>query len=304
MDKTSLLRAIAEGFQKTPWEAFISLIIITALLVLAFMVSHIYKFVILNQSNKKWTSEYNLLIRKLNLTINELDLIDDLSVFLVNPIRKILLLKNRNTFNHAISKLQKGKGLNLKNHDILIKKIFGDEIENVPFQSEKLFGPKRPVSFVNTDGKVYSGRLSSRDGNKVSISEVKQVSQKENVESGSLLIQDFRGIHSHAVSKVESPDLNTFQLTISKTPIEGKDQTQISSAFIILPDSKSPIQTKIRLLSNESAIMEIPHGQLKIHQDIKVSIRTSITANYWVNATVTGISLNKRYAKLKFGYVK
>lgn len=305
MNQNALLKAIAEGFRKTPAEAILSVLIIAGIILFISLISYLYKYVTLSRIRKSWEKQYNKVVRIKDLTINELDFLDQLALSLVDPMRKILLLQNRNTFHNAQILWEKKWEKKALIAPDLIKKIFGEEHSVLPEGFHKPFGAGRPARYVTSKGVVYSGTITTRKGNILLLSNVKKLENREDSPVDRLVVQDYRGFVSHSVSSVKAQANNMMELTLSKTPIKEKKQVPLSKIYIY-PDIQGalPVKTPMILLPNGMAMIENPDGILKTGQTIKVALRTEIKKLYRVNAFVVKISLNRRYAWVKFGYVK
>lgn len=295
MDQISFFEAIVAGFQKTNKEVIISLLTIFGLVFVFFLTTILYKFILKKRKSHIWTSEYNKLIRKHDLTINEIDLLDELAHFLIDENRKILLLKNDNTLQFALSLLEKKLGRKADFANSLTAKLFGEISREFP---------QRPVRLFDGKGKVYSGRFASREGNIVTINETKLVKTNETSGAARLFIQSFKGIMSHGVSAVEVLSANSLKIHLLKASLPENGYQMVSNVFLYVPGKENPVETSMKISSGGQAIIENPRGLLSIGLSVKVSFRTEIKKIHRVNAIVLGISFNKKYAKLKLGYIK
>jgi hypothetical protein len=305
MDQRTLLEAIAEGFRKTPIEAIVSLFIMIGFILLFSLVSFFYRTMVQIRSRNEWQDEYDRLIHSLDLTINELDFLDELARFLVNPVRKILLLKNRNTYQHALTLWKKNGGKNADLELNLIKKIFGEKDSLLPDGFEKPFGTGRPARYITKEGVVYSGYLKSKNGNILVLEKIKKLKTPEKTGLGHLFLQDYRGFISHKVSDFKELDSNSILLHLSGPALSSTKKTTLSKIYVY-PDIEGSLPHKSRmiLMPNGLGMVENPDGMLKSGQAIKIAMLREINKIYRVNALVVKVSMNKRYAWLKFGYVK
>lgn len=304
MDQQTLLDAIANGFRKTPREAFISAGIISAVVLLFFLISIIYQSIIKGKNEKNWNSEFDKLVREKDLTINELDLIDEMALYLIDSRRKILLVKNRNTFHIALSKLDKNKKPDSDFVQNMIKKLF-DEKDLQKIQNfDDHFGSGRPARLCLTNGHVYTGHVLIRNEKFYTIDKVKKIKNQNEKPENRLFIQDFKGIIVQPISEVKKlPDMSLKLYT--KTEIIKKPvKVSIGDVYVFPIGNMKPIETNMLLLPNGTGVIENPQGILKTGHAIKLSLEENTNAQFRMNCLVIGLNFNKRYAKVKFGYVK
>jgi hypothetical protein len=95
LDQKTILEAIVQGFQKSPEQRIVSLSIIGLMVILLSLLPLFYRLYQRLKQSGYWKKEHDKLIRKYNLTINEMDLIDNLSNFLIEPLHKNLRLKSK-----------------------------------------------------------------------------------------------------------------------------------------------------------------------------------------------------------------
>jgi hypothetical protein len=305
MDQKTIFAAIAEGFRKTPREATVSLMVIVLIICLMSLVPLLYKKILRSKLRKQWQSEYNKQIRELDLTINEIDLLESMALFLANPYRKTLLLNNRNTFHKALSFLKKERGIESVYAQSLIKKLFTEDQMVLPEGFEHFHKTGRPARFVAQDGSVYSGSITKGQDDSIILGNIKKWERKEQSGLGRLFVQDYRGINSHPVSGVTKLDKDSLKLDLSR---EGnytrKHKLSLSEIYIYPLDGSPPVKSNLRLLSKRLGVIENTDQKFKTGQTVKVAFHKKSKEIYRVNGIVKSISRNKKYATLQFGYLK
>ncbi len=106
LSQSDLLKSIAKGFVKSPFQIILtSIIIILFLFFLIFIgmiTAHNARKLLIIQLLKK----YKKLLLLFEITDEEKKIIENLSAFLTNPDNKHLLLTDTNIFHHALNKLR------------------------------------------------------------------------------------------------------------------------------------------------------------------------------------------------------
>jgi hypothetical protein len=106
ISQTDLLINISEGFIKSPFQIFISIIIIILFIGVFILIGIISagraKNILINQLFKK----YEKLLQLFNITNEENKILKKLSIYLKNPDNKYLLLTDPNIFHNALNKLR------------------------------------------------------------------------------------------------------------------------------------------------------------------------------------------------------
>ncbi len=300
----TIFEAIAQGFRKTPEQTVNALLISAGILIIIPLASLLYKAVMKKRTAGEWENDFQAFIREKDLTVNELDLLDDLFPFLKDPRRKILMLHNRNTFLLALGRLEEKTGHPQEFGENLEKKLFGEEKSILPEDLKNPLGPGRPARYIASDGKVFTGRITSGKGNVVGLGFLETMKARTEPGKERLLVQDFRGILIYPVSSVSRTGEDSLRLEVSPRAVKQKDRIAPSSIDLYPPGTSRPIETRLLQLNNGIGAIENPDGILKTGQTVKLSFRTEFDKHYRINAVVTGLSGRKRIARLKFGYLK
>ena len=309
MDQNAIFKAIQDKFDELGANAGRNMVILIIIILLFLFFLILYRLGQHSRSVKEWQTDYYKLIRKFDLTVNELDLLGRMALYLDDPARKNLLLSNRNTFHHALMLLEKKEGGVPRFADSLTHKVYGEGVKELPEGFEMLFGLGRPVRFISSDGSVYGGQIIQRENRKIILGNVHSLTstlEHQNVSGeGRVFIQDFRGLISHGVAK--KTVLSETSLELDLGPVSSADSKRnkfrLPNIYIFPPGSSTPMETHFYKVSEGMGVVENPGGILKMDQSVKVALQKDTSHHYHVNALVRWVSLNKRYAKLKFGYL-
>jgi hypothetical protein len=308
MDQKAIFKAIQDRFLWLNDNVLPNLLILLLILILVLLFLVLYRKKEYSRSVREWRDEYNHLIRKFDLTINELDLLNRMAAFLHDRSRMNLLLTNRNTFHHALILLKKKEGDIPRFSETLIHKLFDQGPKDMPEGFERFFGLGRPVRFISSDGNVYGGQIILREDSKIILGNVHSLeSTRKNYDirgEGRLFIQDFRGLISHEIAEKVVLSESSFQLNLSHEEDLKKNSFHLPDVYLYLPGTKEPVKTHFYRISEGSGVVENPGALLKMDESVKIALQKDSNHNYNVNAVVRWLSLNKRYAKLKFGYLK
>lgn len=302
MNQQALLEAISAGFHKTTEDLILNISLILGLLLMMISLSVLYNRLSKNKMYALWQREYEGLIRKFDLTINEIDFIGELSLFLVDKRRSVLLLKNKNTFLGALELWKKKEGHISEYSERLLKKIYGVESQKTLMPGSSLYGKGRPARYVASDGRVFSGIIASRDKKHIQLEDVKSLGIIEKKGLNTLYIQDFRGIYSKTVTEARKTGPTTWTVLLSESTVKNK--VSVSDIYMYIPGSEKPLKSRILRLKNGMAVIVNPGVKLKMSQAVKIAFRTDKDSLYRVNALVTGISLNKKVVRIKLGYIR
>ncbi|MBB6481328.1 hypothetical protein [Spirochaeta isovalerica] len=242
-----------------------------------------------------WSDEYNNEIRLLNLSINELDLIDRMSLHLKDRKRKILLLKNRNTFEKALSLVSNNEKDPTPYARELKEKLFG-----IKFEKSK---DGIPTQLITETGEVFTGYLIDRKGQKLKIGNISKSSEKRNPGKNRIYIQNFYSLESHLVRTVLLlGDEAVIEIDERKNSIA--DRGFLKDVSIYIPGHEHPEKTRMKLLPGNKALIENPGRKLKAGDAFKLSVKRDAHGISWINAVVTSVSLNGKLARIRFGYLK
>ncbi|MDC7218796.1 MAG: hypothetical protein PQJ59_02585 [Spirochaetales bacterium] len=306
MDQKAIFGAIQDKFLELHSNVVINLAVLVVILILLLLALVSYRRKIRVSSVKEWRSEYNRLIRQFDLTINELDLLNRMAAYLHDRARINLLLTHRNTYHHVLMLLEEKEEGIPRFSESLTEKLYGTGKAELPEGFEVLFGLGRPVRLVSSLGRVYRGKIITRESGKIVLGNVKLVEDDpdKNPEmpgAGRVFIQDYRGLMSHGLSEIRELSETSFELILTERDVA--DNFHLPDVYLFLPDREEPIKTHFLRVSEGAGLVENREGLLKMDQTLKVALQKDTDHHYHVNAVVRALSLNKRYARLKFGYL-
>jgi hypothetical protein len=304
LDQKTILEAIVQGFQKSPEQRIVSLSIIGLMVILLSLLPLFYRLYQRLKQSGYWKKEHDRLIRKYNLTINEMDLIDNLSNFLIEPLHKNLILKNKNTFMRTLSLYEKQIGEPSPFAKDLMIKIFGERGDEFPKGFEKAHGIGRPVRLYTFDGNIYSGYLTAKKREVLTLAVIKVASTEKKNNLGRIFIQDYGGIIYYPISSISQMGENTWRIKIAEKSSKNKKPIILPDVLVHCHSEQEPFKTPMIIYSNGFCRIENVNGILKKGKAIKISLLKDSNKIYRGNALITGLSLNKKSATLKFGYVK
>ncbi len=306
MDQKAIFSAIQGRFRELNANAVQNTAVLLVLFLLLILLLLLYRRVQRGLLQREWKDEYNRLIRQFDLTINELDLLNRMAVYLDDRSRKNLLLTNRNTFHHSLKLLESHEGNIPRFSDSLTHKLFSEGTAELPEGFETLFGLGRPVRYISPEGDVFGGQIILRESDRIILGDVRPLRggpRNPDIRGeGRIFIQDYRGLMSHGVVKKTVLSETSLQLDLGQE--RGRTgEFQLPDIFIYLPGDPVPLESSFYRVSEGMGIVENPGGRLKMDQSVKVALQRDSNNHYHVNALVRGLSLNRRYAKLKFGYL-
>lgn len=298
MDVNAILKAISEGFRKTPKEALYSAVGIAAMILTAVLVSGIYGLVQRSKQVKKWTVEYDRLVRSLNLTVNELDLIDQMALLLRDPLRKVLILQNRNTFERALSLISEMDKAPVPYSRELREKLFdAEKIKTSP-------GQGRPARLITEQGHVFTGYLAEMHGEEFLLENTRKHETTRKAGNPRLLVQDFNGIDFYPVTSVKKEEGNTLRIKTDRGTASFIKKQVLQEVFLYLPHEKEPYSVQMVLFPRKRALIDNVDRCLNKGDIVRLSIKTDTDKIYRINAVVENLSLNRAYAHIYFGFLR
>ena len=309
MDQSAIFKAIEDRFSELGDNAGRNMVILFIIFLLFLFFLLLYRRGQHSLSVREWKKDFQRLIRKFDLTVNELDLLGRMALYLDDPARRNLLLTNRNTFHHIMMLLEKEEGGVPPFAESLTHKVYGKGVRDMPEGFEMLFGLGRPVRFISSEGSVYGGQIIQRENRKIILGNVHPLSctlERQNVSGeGRIFIQDFRGLLSHEVAKKTVLSETSIELDLgAELPADSrKNKFRLPDIYIFPPGSGTPLKSHFYKVSEGMGVVENPGGILKMDQSVKVALQKDTSHHFHVNALVRWVSLNKRYARLKFGYL-
>lgn len=303
MNQNDLIESIAQGFRKSPEYTIGALTLLLVLVVLFLFIVFWARKSRQRQEILHWQEEFDSYIRHLDLSINELDLVDELARFLISPRRKILLLRNINTFFSALHLLEKDRQVDLRYRDSLEGKLFSSEdISQYQIKKEST-GSRRIVRLVRKNGISYSGLLYSHDSNRMVLGELKELPEKELAGAPRLYLQDLRGFLCYTVIKVVKGEEGTLVLNVEPWNRKSPRVLSLQQIFAFFPGEKNSQPLELYRLNQRIATVENPGRKLEPGDTLKVSLSQK-EDRFRVSAVVLKRSRDKKTAILQLGNLK
>jgi hypothetical protein len=244
---------------------------------------------------KAWvTAKYERLIRDFDLTINEMDFIDRLSIYLKYPEKKYLLLQNRMVFSSALNRLKEHEAISSALLASLTGKLHYNKIDTravvKPFSTVNI-SINSPV-LVEIDKKKLRGYVTKND------SKVLGVTTRDHIPSQTEGVRVFlytghaRGFYAF-ISQINSIADHTLYLDHRKRETIKQKNVDLP-IFIQKEDEKrnAVLKTSLTTLLSNGAILLNPEKKLRKHDDIQLFIDPKMKDSFYTNAEIV-----KRYAK-------
>ena len=251
-------------------------------------------------------NRYEKLIRKLNLTINELDLVDELSAYLKEPGKKYLLLTNRGTFRHAAEQLTRASTIRTDLLDSLAEKLsFSQSTDQTPDHTTKTLQANTAVKLSFSTGETIDADIYSvSEANLLLKADetIDNLSQGDEIE---LFSCSYSGIAFYRlkVNKVKG-NLIEADHEMESEPVKKKVHIKV---FIQSEDEdyQDHQESVILLLSQDAAlIVNTREHELHPEEDIRIYLSNDVTKNRFANASVTRLIKMGKFAVVKFKHIR
>ncbi len=306
-----MLRAISRGLHTDVQTIVMFLTIIVSAVILIMILNVIVRRNAAGKAKKTALDLFEKKIRKLDLTINEIDFLDTMSHMLKKPWKKYLLVNNRSTFSNSLSLLQTrnpGK-LNLDTARSISRKA-GFEEEPIP---EKKHGtrkvhPGSPVKIVVPGGALFAGEVIQVNEDTFEF----KTNESLPGESGEITVYliDFSGIHGFNTRITARNNGNRYQALHSETRRAQKWENPGNSGmdnevYIISRESEeTPIRARLKSVRPGWLILEDTAGNFSRGQDIRIYLSKKISGGFWVNGEIDRVSHNKKSLMIRLNHVK
>ncbi len=303
----TVLDAIRKALNATTrTEEFTFLTIIVSIIVIFSILALILKGTQRRKTRITVRNRYEKLIRKLNLTINELDLIDELSVYLKDSDKKYLLLTNRGTFRHAAEHLSAVSTIRTDLLDSLSAKLgFSHNTDQIPDHTTRSLQANSAVKLSLNSGETADADIYSvSDANMLIKTDetLNQVSSEDNIE---LFTCSYSGIAFYQL-KVNKVKENLIEVNheMESEPVKKKVRFKV---FIQSEDEdfQDHQESEILLLTQDAAVLlNTKEHELHAEEDIRIYLSNDVTKNCFANAEVTKLIKMGKFAVVKFKHIK
>jgi hypothetical protein len=303
------LRGISLGFQKSPFELILAIILFFS--ILAFL---IIAYIVLKRINKAklikvLEDKFSDLIREFNLTVNEIELINSMSRYLLYPEKKYLLLVNRHTFNYALHKLKEEREIQPSLINSLQEKLKYTTYNplDAPVSTEYLYADM-PVILETKEKKIW-GLVKEVDSNKISIKVPDTVELPLKETKVNLIVYDFRGIFVFSTS-VQKTNEHMLYLEHSDNRVliqrEKAVTKEIKMDVFIQHEGlgQRPVKSTLLTLGSSYASLSNPEKRFRIKEDVRLFFTKNDSPWFQVNAEVVRLSKGGAVIHVRFGHLK
>ena len=299
-----LLEGIAKDFLTTTGDIIVFSIMVVTIIIVFILLSALLRS---RESKKVRTSllaRYEELIRKYDLTINELDLIDEMSEYLRNREKKYLLLTNRPTFLYALQELKTGKAVPEQYVSSIAAKVgISENLKADNLNSTKKLAVNTPVKIEITDRQRYIGLISGSDEESFTVNIKKPDISIPSQKTLSVYVCNFRGIHFYRVSLINTRE-KTLRCSHSDSMEFVKSNANLN-VYIQREGIKheSMIQGKVISFWKGGALLTNPDKKLRKDDDIRISFIPSGVNHYFTNAEVVKNARSKTIVEVRFKHL-
>lgn len=251
-------------------------------------------------------NRYEKLIRKLNLTINELDLVDELTAYLKDPAKKYLLLTNRGTFRHAAQQLSEASTIRTDLLDSLSAKLgFSHNTDQTPDHTTRALQANSAVKLVLDNGETADADIYSvSEANLLLKTDeiLNRISQGDEIE---LFSCSYSGIAFYRL-KVNKVKENLIEVNHEMESDPEKKKVRLK-VYIQSEDEdfQDHQESELLLLSQDAAVIRnTKEHELHPEEDIRVYLSNDVTRRCFANAEVTRLIKMGKFAVVRFKHIK
>ncbi len=156
----SFLEALANGIYQTPQEIIITIIIILSFILFLIVYYLLQQRKIRRQTAKRSQELYDEAVQGLDLSPSDESLIEEMSQFLKEPVKKYLIITNQVTFNACASQLLEKTAVPEESISALRVKLgFNRRTENKMPRSTADLPPGASVLLKNNKGKTLKAKI-------------------------------------------------------------------------------------------------------------------------------------------------
>ncbi len=311
LTRNEYLRAISRGLHTDVQTIILFFVIMCSALFLLLILNAIVRMSETARSKKSALALFEKRIRKLDLSINEIDFLEILSHMLKKPWKKYLLVNNRTTFNNSISLLQSKDPGKLKQEmarSISRKAGFEDALVPEKKRGTRKLYPGIPVKIVEPGGRLFAGEIVHVDEDAFEFTTNGTLSE-HNGEITVYLI-DFSGIHGFTTRITDRKSDNRYRASHSDTPRavqwENPGQSGMDNeVYIISRESgDTPVRARLKSLRPGWLLLENTAGDFRRGQDIRLYLSKKTSGGFWVNGEIARVSRSKRSLLVRLNHVK
>jgi hypothetical protein len=298
------LSGIAEDFLTTRSDIITFAVVIAAIIIVFVLLFFLLRFFEQKKVRTVFHEKFEELIRKFDLTINELDLLGEMSRFLRNRNKKYLLLTNKATFLYALQELKAEKKIPAEYAASLAAKIgVAENLRIDHLNSTKKLEQNTPVKLEPAKGQRFIGVIAKKQNGSFTV-RIKNEGAPVPAKNKLLLyVCNFRGIHFYKVPIIDTGG-NLITFAHSDTMELMKNNAQLN-VYIRKEGLKAEKQEKGKVISfwKGGALITNPAKQLRKDDDIRIAFLPSDSNPYFTNAEVVKIGSGKSVAEVRFKHL-
>ena len=287
----------------------ISIEMLTTLLVTLFITGGLF-FLIFNSRKKRKKREANLqryrrIIRKQNLTIREIDLVDSMSVYLHDPSKKYLILTNRGTFKHSLEKLRASSDPDTGTLNSLLGKIGFSAISQIEEDhSTRRLHEGMAVKVASQTGKILNAEIYAVTPDELVVRIQQKNHQIESGDSIELFTCFFPGI---ALYRMQVENANDSLIYMNHTIESEILSKRVRLNVLVKSEDELENQgrlSEIQLLSQNTAVLLNPQASLHSGEDIRIFFSNDTGLKSHANAEIIKTSGKGRFISVRFKHIK
>jgi hypothetical protein len=311
LTRNEFLRAISHGLHTDVQTIITFFTIIVSAVILLLILNAIVRRSAANRAKKSAIALFEKKIRKLDLTINEIDFLETLSHMLKKPWKKYLLVSNRSTFNNCLSLLQsKDPGKLGLDTALTISRKAGFETAPIPEKKHgtgKLY-PGSSVKIVDSSGRLFAGEILEVGENTFEFKTNESLSEDKG--EITVYLVDSSGIHGFTTRITARKNGNRCQALHSDTPRTHKWENSGKSGvgnevYIIYRESgDTPVRARLKSVRPGWLILEDAAGNFSKGQDIRLYLSKKTSGGYWVNGEVDRVSRSRKSLLVRLNHAK
>ncbi|MBN1525246.1 MAG: PilZ domain-containing protein [Spirochaetales bacterium] len=308
MTPNEILRSIAESFQKSSSE-----ILLTVVLFVSFIGIISLLFILRRQYEKGklrtiLKDRYAALIVQYSLTIQEQELIEDMSRHLNTPEKKYLLFTNEHVFNNCLFELKKHRNVNKQVLDSLLVKLQFKLFEQYHLpRTSREFLPEKHFMLVYGNKQKVKCLVDAQTQDSLTAVADPDSPLPGIGESVSIYTYNALGI-IHFPSVVQDKKANVLKLAHSDS-LEALQRRQYFRKEVQMPiyihseSSADPPQPSVILdLSAGGMSVENPDKKFKKGDDVKITMHGKNTMGFDLYGEVVRTSKKGETAHIVFGH--
>lgn len=310
MNNDEFFREIAESFNRTPKEIIIFISVILVIIGLAVILNIIKRITARNKLTLAVNERYEKYIVKYSLTKPELDLIDRMSRFLKNPLKKYLLLTNPHTFNTCFHLLSRQEKVDNQIRMSFYKKLGFNRFDpyQVPGSSNDI-AEGTPAKLLSKDRQtVINGSIIRQLPDAIVFESLNSLIEFSNDDKVLLITHNYTGLYGFK-TRILKAENNTIYAAHSEDIIRTQHREYFRKKIYLpillrLEGSKEePDHAYIRNLSAGGLSVTNPGKKYSKEDDLSLFFHKKADNRFHLYGEVVRVSGNNKILHIKFGHV-